>query len=121
MKKLTKKQAKEAIIQAVDAGRVKFSHPDATKMLSGPAVDPKTTEFDYLESEMIAPFNPTEEDRKAWQHDGGIHFRWGLKGFGFGEASIVSRNGKWVADTEHLGRDFLIKILTRWAKQMKIR
>jgi len=132
MKKLSKKEAKQAIVDAIDAGRVdllnadytfvmEFAHPQAAEMLSGPKADPREKEFDYLESDILAPYKPTDSDLAKWAHDGGVHFRWGLKGFGFGEADIVFRDGKWVATTEGLGREFLIKILTRWAKQMKIK
>ena len=123
MKKPTTAQATEMIRKAVDEGRVAFASPEAeacfpiTKRIS----DCWEQEFHYLETTAIKPAKYKDEARKQYSHDGGIHFQWGLKGIGFGEASVVLRGGKWAADTERLGRKFIEKLLSAWAKKMVIR
>ena len=115
MKPLSKKKSEEVrkkALAAIDAGRVEFSNPKAPDMFPIGNVEWEDAEFSYFDASVI----PHTEF-----HDGGIHFQWGIKGFGFGEASVVWKDGKWIADTERLGREFLVKLLTRWAKQMKVR
>jgi hypothetical protein len=118
----TKEEARKRIVDAIEAGRVEYAHPRAAEMLQTPHLDgDEKGELEYLDAAIVKPFHCDADDARApWQHEGGVQFQWGIKGFGFGEASIVFRNGRWIADTERLGRKFLQKLVERWVKQMAI-
>lgn len=113
-----KKEIRRKLASAIRAGRVGFDHPRAAEMLT--SIKPGRArrakgEFEYVEVSPIRPYHGSTHS-----HSGGVHFKWGMKGVGFGEASIVMKDGKWKADTETMGAKFLTDMLARWVTQMEI-
>ena len=114
-------EVKRRLREAIRAGKVAYAHPKATECFPiGKDLAQQGNDFHYVEATVLAPFSDPEVEAK-WHHQGGIHFQWGIKGFGFGEASIVLRKGKWEASVEGLAKEFLQNLLTAWTKKMKLR
>lgn len=121
-KKMSPREAREKAIEAIREGRVEFAHPMAEECF--PILDESSAEatasrgFHYLKVEPL-PARKWQGERERYSHDGGMYFQWGIKGFGFGEASVIMRNGEWTADLEGLGKGFLADMLKAWAEQIK--
>jgi hypothetical protein len=126
----TPEEVRARIQEGLKAGTLKFEydHPMAAECFPqgfGPfEEDLKKTnrEFTYLKVEVLKPYRPPFWKSKQFHraHDGGIFFQWGMQGVGFGDASIVSRDGAWSYDAEMLGPQFLKDALAAWVDSMEI-
>jgi hypothetical protein len=101
-------EVRKVIAEAVDKGRVKFANPFAEDALATMRMEKSDPEYGLFIDVSIEP----------WKHGKwrGLVISWSRKGIGFGEISLVEKNGRYFTDTETMGKGFLSEALAWFIK-----
>jgi hypothetical protein len=94
-------------------GNVKFANPFAEEAMATMRMSESHPKQGQFIDVSLEPW-PKEHERRVGAR--GFTVKWARKGVGFGEVSLGLRGGKWVADAECMGKQFLLEALEWFVK-----
>lgn len=116
MAKRTSMSARQAIVSAITAGRVRVEkgHEKALKNFEDALAGKKKFDHKLVEVKITSAWGPNK------LCDGGFDVAWSTISAGWGSFTFYKRkNGQWICDNEAMSRKFLKTVLCKLADEVE--